>query len=72
MTQKIIRTERNFAGQVVAEFVVERTEHEGRLVSETVRETRYSEATGLPVFEDRAVEPARAREIIAAAVEATS
>lgn len=65
----VIVTERNPAGQITAEFKIERHWHYDRIACETVRETRYDASTGELEFHNRAVEPSRARDLIARAAQ---
>lgn len=62
-----IRTERNLMGQCEAEYEIQRIVADGKIVQETVREYRYDTDTGILAFENRAVEPERARRILAEA-----
>lgn len=61
---RVIMTERNLPGQIVAEYEIERVYRGDRIVQETVRETRYLAETGGVEFERRAVDPDRARNLI--------
>jgi hypothetical protein len=65
--EKVIRMERDLAGRVLAEQEVERVLVDGCERQTTVRETRYDAETREVVFANRAVEPARARVIVAEA-----
>lgn len=65
--ETVVRCERDRAGRIVAEQEVERVLVDGCEKQTTVRETRYDELTREVVFAGRAVEPARARVIVAEA-----